>query len=62
MGGKSLDDYGDLLTVAEVMAILRLSDTTIIRLLHAGEIPGVQIGKQWRIQKAKLLELLRGEE
>jgi excisionase family DNA binding protein len=45
----STADYSGLLTVGEVASLLRLSEHTIRRLLRRGALPGVQVGRQWRI-------------
>ncbi|PKM81224.1 MAG: excisionase [Firmicutes bacterium HGW-Firmicutes-14] len=43
-----------LLTVDEVAEILRTTPNTIYRWLRAGKLPGVKIGKEWRIKKETL--------
>lgn len=37
------------LTVAEVAAILRVSTMTVYRLIKAGNLPAVRIGKSYRV-------------
>ena len=44
----------ELLTVDEVAEILRTTPNTIYRWLRAGKLPGVKIGKEWRIKKETL--------
>lgn len=39
----------ELLTVAEVSAMLRVSKMTIYRMVHAGEITHVRVGRSFRI-------------
>ena len=48
------------LTVDEVAELLRVSSRTVQRLLAEGKLPGVRIGRQWRIPRAELLAYLRG--
>jgi excisionase family DNA binding protein len=43
-----------LLTVDEVADILRTTPNTIYRWLRAGKLPGVKLGKEWRIKKETL--------
>ena len=50
-----------ILTVAEVSEILRIGEKTIRDLLRAGELPGVKIGKAWRIPEDALKKYIRGE-
>jgi excisionase family DNA binding protein len=39
----------ELLTVAEVSAMLRVSKMTIYRMVHSGEITHVRVGRSFRI-------------
>lgn len=48
----------ELLTVDEVAEILRTTPNTIYRWLRAGKLPGVKIGKEWRIRKETLASKL----
>jgi excisionase family DNA binding protein len=43
-----------LLTVAEVASHLRVSTMTVYRLLKAGELPSVRIGKSFRVREDDL--------
>jgi excisionase family DNA binding protein len=45
-------------TSAEVAGLLRLNVQVVQRKLQAGEIPGYRIGKEWRVERAQLLEWL----
>ena len=51
----------DLWTCDEAATYLRLHPRTICRLLQRGELPGIKIGRQWRIRRADLEAHLRGE-
>ncbi|MHB8131633.1 MAG: helix-turn-helix domain-containing protein, partial [Mobilitalea sp.] len=44
----------ELLTVEEVAEFLRTTPTTIYRWLRSGKLPGVKLGKEWRIRKEVL--------
>ncbi len=44
----------ELYTVDEVAEILRTTSNTIYRWLRSGKLPGVKIGKEWRIKKIAL--------
>lgn len=44
----------ELLTVTEVADKLRTTPNTIYRWLRAGKLPGVKIGKEWRIKSGVL--------
>lgn len=41
-----------LLTVAEVATELRVSTMTVYRLIKAGELPALRIGKSYRLRPA----------
>ena len=49
---------GPLLTVAEVSAVLRVSNMTVYRLIKAGELPALRVGKNYRIREADLATFL----
>jgi excisionase family DNA binding protein len=44
----------ELLTLAEAAAYLRVHRRTMSRLLRQGVVPGIKIGRQWRIRIADL--------
>jgi excisionase family DNA binding protein len=50
----STADHSELLTVGEVASLLRISEHTVRRLLATGELPGVRVGRQWRIAAGEL--------
>ena len=37
------------LTVAEVAGIMRVSKMTVYRLVHAGELPALRVGRSFRV-------------
>ena len=43
-----------LLTVAEVAAQLRVSNMTVYRLIKAGDVGAVRVGKSYRISEADI--------
>jgi excisionase family DNA binding protein len=45
---------GPLLTVAEVAHVLRVSNMTVYRLIKAGELPALRVGKNYRIRESEL--------
>jgi excisionase family DNA binding protein len=48
----------ELLTVAEVSALLRVSKMTIYRMVHAGEITHVRVGRSFRIPADAVRKIL----
>jgi excisionase family DNA binding protein len=42
----------DLLTTKQVQTMLRVDRTTIYRMVEAGQLPAVRVGKQWRFASA----------
>ncbi|NLN07523.1 MAG: helix-turn-helix domain-containing protein [Firmicutes bacterium] len=50
--------HDKLYTVDEIAEILRTTPNTIYRWLRAGKLPGVKLGKEWRIKKETLTALL----
>jgi excisionase family DNA binding protein len=46
-------EAGDrLLTVAEVAATMRVSNMTVYRLIKAGDLPAIRVGKNYRIRES----------
>ena len=50
------------LTVNEAAEILRIHPKTVQRYLRLGKLPGVKLGKAWRVPKLDLLSIARPEE
>ena len=42
------------LTVAEVAEVMRVSNMTVYRLLHSGDLPGVRVGRSFRVPQDAL--------
>ena len=51
----------EILTLRQAAEMLQISERTIQRMLKKGEIPGSQIGGQWRFDREQLLAMVRGE-
>jgi excisionase family DNA binding protein len=51
---------GRLFTVAEVAAVMRVSNMTVYRLIRSGELPALRVGKSYRIFEADLERFLEG--
>jgi excisionase family DNA binding protein len=67
-GGKKMSSLGEdrkrqtkqsltdsILTVHELAAYLRLTETTVCKLAASGESPGFKIGKSWRFDRDEIL-------
>lgn len=48
----------ELRTVAEVAALLRVSNMTVYRLIRSGELPALRVGKSYRIRENDLDDYL----
>lgn len=46
------------LTVAEVAQMARVSRMTVYRMVHAGELPAIRVGKSFRVPEAAVEEML----
>lgn len=46
---QAIDSRSRFLTVAEVARQLRVSNMTVYRLVQAGELPAVRVGRSYRI-------------
>ncbi|RYG77484.1 helix-turn-helix domain-containing protein [Yimella sp. RIT 621] len=47
------------MTVAEVAAIMRVSKMTVYRLVHAGELPAVRVGRSFRVPEDAVHQYLK---
>ena len=47
------------LTVAEVAALMRVSKMTVYRLVHAGELTAVRVGRSFRVPEHAVHQYLR---
>lgn len=47
------------LTVAEVAALMRVSKMTVYRLVHAGELAAVRVGRSFRVPEQAVHDYLR---
>jgi len=56
---RGLTNDPKFLTVAEVAAVMRVSKMTVYRLIHAGTLPAVQVGRSFRVSEAAVTDYLR---
>ncbi|MCU1424161.1 MAG: excisionase [Microbacteriaceae bacterium] len=47
------------LTVAEVAEMMRVSNMTVYRMVHAGEIPAIRFGRSFRIPESAVVEAIK---
>ncbi len=61
MNGQQDAPLGEMrfLTVAEVAEAMRVSKMTVYRLVHAGTLPAVQVGRSFRIPEQAVHDYLR---
>lgn len=55
-------NHTSVMTVADVAAFLRLSESTVYRLAQEGKLPGRKIGGTWRFLRSALEQWLAGHE
>ena len=46
--------FSAFLTTEEVLGCLKVNPRTIYRLIKAGDLPAVRIGRQWRFRRSDL--------
>jgi excisionase family DNA binding protein len=54
---RTLSD--DILTVEEAAAYAKIAPKTLRRWLKGGQLPGLRVGRHWRVEKRALLRFLR---
>lgn len=47
------------LTVAEVASIMRVSKMTVYRMVHAGDLPAIRVGRSFRVPQDAVDTYLR---
>ena len=52
------EDKGTFLTIAEVAEVMRVSKLTVYRLVHAGDLPAVRVGRSFRVHEEAVNEYL----
>ena len=52
---------GEVLTLEEAAALLRVPPADVLTLIEAGDIPARLVGGQWRLARGAVLDWLRGE-
>lgn len=52
------EDKGSFLTVAEVAEIMRVSKMTVYRLIHAGDLASVRVGRSFRVPEKAVKDYL----
>ena len=48
------------MTVTEVAYLMRLSRTTVYRLVQSGKLPAVRFGRSYRVAEAAVREFIAG--
>ncbi|WP_166876282.1 MULTISPECIES: helix-turn-helix domain-containing protein [unclassified Salinibacterium] len=46
------------LTVAEVASMMRVSNMTVYRLVHSGELPAIRFGRSFRIPESAVEQVI----
>ncbi len=50
----AMDPDYELLTVAEVARLMRISNMTVYRLIKSAQLPAIRVGKNYRVRRADL--------
>lgn len=59
---KGITMQAELLTLDEVAAILRISNSTVYRLIHDLNLPAIKIGKMWRFEISQFENWLNSQK
>jgi len=46
-----VSDFGDIMTITELSAYLKVSKSTLYKLAQEGSVPGQKVGKHWRFHR-----------
>ena len=60
-GGErlGLDKMPDIVTIQELAKFLKLTEQTVFRKIHRGEIKAFKAGRHWRIEKESVMEWVK---
>ena len=56
-----LEKYSDVLTINDIMEILKIGRNSAYKLINSGEIKSLRVGRKIRISKVFLLDYLNGK-
>lgn len=56
-----MTEYPEIMTMQQAAEFLQISTRTLQRMVRSDEIPGRQVGSQWRFDRDQLREWVRGE-
>ena len=58
--GYEREDYdgNEYLTPREVMELLAIGKNTFYKMVQSGQLPAFRVGKQWRVKRTALEQLL----
>ena len=61
MGSTMARDLADVrfLTVGEVAEMMRVSNMTVYRLVHSGELPAIRFGRSFRIPETAVQAVIQ---
>ena len=54
-----LDNYDEILTLAEVSNILKIGATNTYKLVKSGELKAFKTGRSWKISKQDLIDYIK---
>jgi len=54
--------YGDVLTIAELAAYVKVSKSTLYKLVREGKVPCQKVGRHWRFRKEAIDRWLEQKE
>lgn len=57
-----LDMLPEIVTVKQLAEFMQISELTVKRALKSGELEGFKIGRDWRIEKDKIIKWAKKEE
>jgi excisionase family DNA binding protein len=57
--GSVLQEYPDVLNVPQVSAALGVSTKTVYRLLHAGDLGSLKVGREFRVPKLYVMQYIK---
>jgi excisionase family DNA binding protein len=57
---ENINQLPTILTIKEIVELLRTTKSTVYRLIKQNQIPAKKVGKEWRIYRDDLIDMIRG--
>lgn len=58
---EMFSEYGDIVTIEEIMKMLQIGRVTVYQMLQSGRIRSLRVGKRYIVPKQSIVDLFKFE-